>query len=84
MRASSASPVANTEANKQEIKNKTHEDDLNKSSLTGKKQIQTRFFHLKLKLQRVDLSDAYVPLLIDEVHLRFQNPSLALGVTESV
>lgn len=40
--------------------------------------------NLKLKLQSVDLRDARFPLLIDKVHLRLQNPPLALSVTEAV
>ena len=40
--------------------------------------------HLKLNLQGVDLGDAHVPLLVDEVQLRLLDPPLALGVAETV
>ena len=40
--------------------------------------------NLKLKLQSVDLCNARVPILIDQVHLCLQDPSLALRVTEAV
>ena len=43
-----------------------------------------KVFNLELKLQRVDLYDARVSLLIDEVHLCLQDPPLALGITETV
>lgn len=40
--------------------------------------------YLELHLQRVDLCDADVPLLVDQVHLGLQDPPLALGVTQTV
>lgn len=56
---------------------------LNVKQLMGKDE-HDFLFHLKLKLQSVDLSDACVPLLIDQVHLGLQDPPLALSVPEAV
>lgn len=68
----------------------THRHVCRQSIRTHNNQCERAFFfpslrpNLELQLQSADLSDASVSLLVDQLHLRLQDPPLALCVAQAV